>query len=262
MTSSKRDTSAITSFGCVFRTALAVKSTFSLHFEAPSSSRCETSNISRSSASIPRSARLSGRTGLTSHRRRFTSELTSRFDCCYNFPVRKWWVWAACLLPAAILVASTPPNNAIATSRITPELRASLTRDYEIEVVVTPHDGDAWSRLAKRVSGDGAKWEAIASFNKTGANLTSEQRVRVPFSLLRPELQRQIVTTLFPNDAPAPGGWRHTVIGSGVDGESLRKIAEWFTGDGANYSAIRKANPTQSLSTRKGDVIVVPKQLL
>jgi N-acetylmuramoyl-L-alanine amidase len=176
--------------------------------------------------------------------------------------VRKWWVWAACLLPAAFLVASTPPNNAIATSRITPELRASLTRDYEIEVVVTPHDGDAWSRLAKRVSGDGAKWEAIAAFNKADANLTSERRVHVPFSLLRPELQRQIVMTIFPNDAPAPSGWQHTVIGSGVEGESLWKIAEWFTGDGANYSAIRKANPTQSLSTRKGDVIVVPKQLL
>src|SRR5205085_2121019 len=135
--------------------------------------------------------------------------------------------------------------------------------DYEIDVVVKPHDGDAWSRLAKRVSGDAAKWEAIAGFNNAPANLTSEQIVRVPFSLLRPELQRQIVTTLFPNDAPAPGGWRHTVIGSsGVEGESLWKIAEWFTGDGANYGAIRKANPAQGLSTRKGDVIVVPTKLL
>jgi len=141
-------------------------------------------------------------------------------------------------------------------------MQASLTHDYEIDVVVRPHDGDAWSRLAKRVSGDGAKWETIAAFNHASPNLTSEQFVHVPFSLLRPELQRRVVTTLFPNDAPAPGGWRHTVIGSGVEGESLWKIAEWFTGDGANYSAIRKANPAQGLSTRKGDVIVVPKELL
>ena len=169
--------------------------------------------------------------------------------------MRKWWVWAISLLPAAALAAST--------SQITPELRATFTHDYEIEVVVKPHGGDAWTRLAKRVSGDAAKWEAIASFNNASPNLTSEQNVRVPFSLLRPEIQRQIVTTLFPNDAPAPGGWRHTVIGtSGVEGESLWKIAEWFTGDGANYGAIRKANPAQGLSTRKGDVIVVPKQLL
>jgi N-acetylmuramoyl-L-alanine amidase len=171
-------------------------------------------------------------------------------------------VWALSLLPAAVLAASTPQNNAIATSQITPELRASLTRDYEIDIAVTPHRGDAWTRLSKRVTGDAAKWEAIAEFNGASENLTTERTVRVPFSLLRPELQRQIVTTLFPNDAPAPGGWRHTVIGSGVEGESLWKIAEWFTGDGANYSAIRKANPSQGLSTRKGDVIVVPKQLL
>ena len=141
-------------------------------------------------------------------------------------------------------------------------MRAIFTHDYEIDVVVKPHEGDAWTRLAKRVGGDAAKWEAIASFNQASPKLTTEQLVRVPFSLLRPELQRQIVTTLFPNDAPAAGGWRHTVIGDGLEGESLWKIAEWFTGDGANYGAIRKANPSQGLSTRKGDVIVVPNRLL
>ena len=52
------------------------------------------------------------------------------------------------------------------------------------------------------------------------------------------------------------------VAGRGIEGETLWQIAEWFTGDGANYSAIRKANPAQGLSTRKGDVILVPKRLL
>jgi len=58
-------------------------------------------------------------------------------------------------------------------------------------------------------------------------------------------------------------GWRHVVVGTtGVEGESLWNIAEWFTGSGANYVAIRKANPAQGLSTRKGDVILIPKELL
>src|SRR5437773_3840988 len=39
-------------------------------------------------------------------------------------------------------------------------------------------------------------------------------------------------------------------------------IAEWFTGSGANYVTIRKANPAQGLSTRKGDVIFIPSELL
>jgi N-acetylmuramoyl-L-alanine amidase len=52
------------------------------------------------------------------------------------------------------------------------------------------------------------------------------------------------------------------VGGRGIEGESLWNIAEWFTGDGANYTTIRRANPEQGLSTRPGDVILVPQRLL
>jgi N-acetylmuramoyl-L-alanine amidase len=171
----------------------------------------------------------------------------------------------AVVMQAAILAAGTSnsPSDIVASARITPEVRATLGRDYVIDVIVTPHDGDAWSRLAKRVTGDGENWKSIATFNKAGDVLTTEQKVRVPFSLLRADLQRQIVSTLFPNDKRVGGAWRHVVVGaSGVEGESLWNIAEWFTGNGANYISIRKANPAQGLSTRKGDVIIVPKELL
>jgi len=138
-----------------------------------------------------------------------------------------------------------------------------LLRDYTIDVAVKPHDGDAWSRLAKRVTGDGMKWKLIADANGAGEKLNTEKTVHVPLRLLRPELQRQILKTLFPLDRMTDSGWRHVVAGgSGIEGESLWNIAEWFTGDGANYTEIRKANPTQGLSTRSGDVIVVPTQLL
>lgn len=143
------------------------------------------------------------------------------------------------------------------------DLRAALTRDYDIEVSVKPHDGDAWTRLAKRVTGDASNWEDIAAHNQADDRLKSHRRVLVPFSMLKPELQREIVKTLFPLDRSTVQGWTHTVIGArGIEGESLWKIAEWFTGDGANYTLIRKANPGQGLSTRKGDVILIPKRLL
>ena len=160
-------------------------------------------------------------------------------------------------IPAA---SQTAP---LASSSITPELRAALLRDYTIDVAVKPHDGDAWSRLAKRVTGDGAKWKAIAEANGGGEKLETEKSVHVPLRMLRPELQRQILKNLFPQDRMTESGWRHVVAGgSGIEGESLWNIAEWFTGDGANYPSIRKANPAQGLSTRPGDVIVVPTQLL
>jgi N-acetylmuramoyl-L-alanine amidase len=167
-------------------------------------------------------------------------------------------------LQAAVLVSAAPaPQAPIATARISPSLRATLTRDYEIDVTVKPHEGDAWTRLARRVSGDAANWEAIAAFNEADENLTTDRAVRVPYALLRSELQRDIVKTLFPRDERTADGWKHVVVGArGIEGESLWKIAEWLTGDGANYSLIRKANPGQGLSTRKGDVILVPKRLL
>ena len=179
--------------------------------------------------------------------------------------MRKGWGWVflnlvAIGLPAAPSPSSQPP---IAIAQITPSIRATLTREYEIDVAVTPHAGDAWTRLAKRITGDATNWEAIAALNQADEHLKSDQLVHVPFVMLRPNLQRDIITTLFPHDTATADGWRHLVVGSrGVEGESLWKLAEWFTGDGANYSLIRKANPTQGLSTRKGDVILVPKRLL
>ncbi len=170
----------------------------------------------------------------------------------------RWWVCVALLAAAA---NAAPSPKFIATTQVTPELRASLTAGYSIEVVVKPHEGDAWTRLAKRVTGDAANWRAMAATH--GEKLTTEMLVHVPFALLRPQLQRQIITTLFPKDAATESGWKHLVIGStGVEGESLWSIAEWFTGSGENYAAIRKANTAQGLSTHPGDVILIPKELL
>ena len=178
--------------------------------------------------------------------------------------MRSGWVWLFLSLQAAVVLSAAPATQApIAVAQISPELRAVLTRDYEIAVTVKPHEGDAWTRLARRVSGDAANWEELAAFNEADEKLESEQTVRVPFAMLKASLQRDIIRTLFPKDSLTDDGWKHLVVGSrGIEGESLWNIAEWLTGDGANYSLIRKANPDQGLSTRKGDVILVPKRLL
>ncbi len=163
----------------------------------------------------------------------------------------------------AAFANAAPSQNIIATTRVTSELRASLTAGYTIDILVTPHDGDAWTRLAKRVTGDADNWRAIVTYNGGNEALRTDVLVRVPLPLLRPELQRQILITLFPKDSLTGKGWKHIVVGSrGVEGESLWSIAEWFTGAGNNYVAIRKANPDQGLSTHPGDVILIPKPLL
>ncbi len=177
--------------------------------------------------------------------------------------MRSGWVWFFLNLQAVVLSAAPATQAPIATAQISSSLRATLTRDYTIDITVKPHEGDAWTRLARRVSGDAANWEEIAALNEADETLKTHKDVRVPYGLLKPELQLDIVKTLFPNDQRTAEGWKHLVVGArGIEGESLWNIAEWFTGDGANYSLIRKANPSQGLSTRKGDVILIPKRLL
>ncbi len=163
--------------------------------------------------------------------------------------MRKWWVWVFVFL--------------VATPALPSDFRAVLSHDYQIDVYVQPHDGDAWTRLAKRMTGDAAKWEDIAQFNQSNDTLKTYKTVRVPFALLKPALQVEIIKTIFPNDRRTADGWQHVVVGGkSVEGEPLWNIAEWFTGDGANYALVRKANPNQGLSTHTGDVILVPNALL
>jgi N-acetylmuramoyl-L-alanine amidase len=173
--------------------------------------------------------------------------------------VRKWWVWVLLSIFSAPALHSDPAG----TIKGNAEVRAVLSHDYQIDVYVQPHDGDAWTRLAKRVTCDAARWEDIAQFNHADDALKTLRPVRVPFLLLRGSLQRDIIQTVFPNDRRTVDGWKHIVVGGrGIEGESLWNIAEWFTGDGANYSVVRKANPGQGLSTRAGDVILIPNVLL
>lgn len=177
-----------------------------------------------------------------------------------------WWrVWGVLALVAGpgvfVAYAATPP--ALVSTEVSSGITASLTPAYEIEVIVRAHRGDAWTRLAKRVTGDASHWEEIAAQNGGDDNLRSDQKVNIPFSILRKDLQRDAIKKLFPADRKTKAGWEHVVVGSrGIEGESLWKIAEWFTGDGIHYSDIRKANPRQGLSTRKGDVILIPGKLL
>jgi len=150
----------------------------------------------------------------------------------------------------------------LATARLSDETHAALDRSYDVQLIVSPHPGDAWSRLARRLTGDAENWHAIAELNKAGLRLTTEEEIRVPLAMLKPVLQLEVVVSLFPRDSRTAGGWTHRVIGGDIEGESLWKIAEWFTGDGAHYAALREANPGQALSTHKGDVIFIPRKLL
>ncbi|HVT05770.1 MAG TPA: N-acetylmuramoyl-L-alanine amidase [Thermoanaerobaculia bacterium] len=162
-------------------------------------------------------------------------------------------------MSAASLAASS-----LASGRLAPGSEVVLGDDLEIALIVHPHEGDAWTRLAKRVTGDASSWKSLADRSHLTGSLKTSDQVRVPFSMLKPDLQRQVVQALFPSDRVTPEGWIHHVAGGDGDseGEPLWKIAEWFTGDGANYSSIREANSMKRLSTRRGDTLLIPRSIL
>lgn len=167
----------------------------------------------------------------------------------------------------AVLLAFGAEAAAGSNPRISADLgdgmTAVLDRDYEIWITAVPRDGDAWTRLSLRLTGDASRWKALAELNQMGPNLLRGVRVRVPFDLLREELRERAVIALFPRDRRVDGGWIHEVGGgSEIEGEPLWKIAQWFTGQGQRYAQIRDANPNLGLSTRVGDAVLIPEPLL
>ncbi|MGH9458326.1 MAG: LysM peptidoglycan-binding domain-containing protein, partial [Thermoanaerobaculia bacterium] len=170
-----------------------------------------------------------------------------------------WVVVSLCgVLLAGPILAGEMRQASLADGRI-----VRLEADQEIALLVEPERGDAWTRLALRLTGDASNWRELARLNGMGENLLFGRRVRVPFAMLRPSLQRGAIRALFPGDRPDDGGWRHLIVaGTDAEGETLWRIAEWFTGDGANYARIREANPGQSLSTRRGESVLIPTAIL
>lgn len=147
--------------------------------------------------------------------------------------------------------------------RLDPHRKVALTTDHQIVLEVLPHDGDAWSRLALRICGDASKWRTLSELNDRGPNLLRGVRIHVPFDMIRPEMKAEIIRALFPADSRHERGWIHEIVSaSGPEGESLWRIAEWFTGAGENYASIRRANPGQTLSTKHGQRILIPEEIL
>lgn len=173
-------------------------------------------------------------------------------------------VWKATTLAGIFCLCLNSSSGAAEVSaRLDPERKAELTTQHDIVLEVVPHDGDAWTRLARRVCGDGSVWKQLAEINGRGPNLLRGIPIEVPFDMVRPEMRVEVIRALFPRDVRHEKGWIHEVVSeSGPEGESLWRIAEWFAGAGEDYAAIRRANPGMPLSTKVTQRILIPEEIL
>ena len=172
---------------------------------------------------------------------------------------------AAALLALGLAVAATTPSAAAATLRVElgDGLVAAMGDDQRLVLEARPEAREGLLAFARRLCGDDGAAPSIAAENGDVAVLRAGVRYRVPFDLLRPELQRRLVEALFPADAPAADGWRHSSRGAGALGrESLWSLGEWFTGDGASFRAIREYNGLTEEEVAAGQVVTIPAELL
>ena len=140
---------------------------------------------------------------------------------------------------------------------------AALGADGGLWLEAEPKTSEGLLAFTRRLCGSDAPAAAIGAANGEPAHLEAGERYRVPFALLGGELQRRVAEALFPGDQAAADGWRHTARGAGpLRREGLWHLAEWFTGDGANYRAIREYNRLADEEVAAGATVVIPAELL
>jgi N-acetylmuramoyl-L-alanine amidase len=82
----------------------------------------------------------------------------------------------------------------------------------------------------------------------------------VTYEHLSPEAKHWVLESVFPDDEWADDGIRHRVRWPEL--ESVWLMASLFSGHGQNYDQLQQANPGNPEKLRKGDVWVIPRNLL
>jgi N-acetylmuramoyl-L-alanine amidase len=167
---------------------------------------------------------------------------------------------AAGAASAAPAQGPLPAKRAVA---ISPQARVLVCAGDELFFEAAPLKGESLPVLSRRLTGDVQNQKAILASNPgLKTPLRRDVHVRVPYRLLVPDLKRAALAALFPGSRAQAGGWSHRVSSPTGRPESLWRIAEWYTGDGKNYRAIRAEGGIASLQTETGQTVLVPARLL
>ena len=171
--------------------------------------------------------------------------------------------WSAPLLLAALL--ALPAGDAAAreperSGPIGPGMRAVL-RAGEIVVEARPERGEGWLAFARRLTGESSAADEVRRANGGRAELLAGRWYAVPYRRVAPELRHRALRAVFPDDCLGPHGWVHRVDGRG-GGTGLWQLAEWLTGRGESFAAIRDFNAMEDEALRPDDRLVVPTELL
>ena len=184
-------------------------------------------------------------------------------------------VWAhrgnyvVCLFLLIILVSGpsagqpSDKGSAIKRVRMSNGMIAAIDIDQQLFLEAEPLRGEGLIRFSKRLCNTSDFASAIGQANGGSRKLKTGFRYKVPFDLLASDFQLMVVKALFYEDKADPAGWMHRVQVSSAHGsESLWHVADWFTGQGQNYRAIREGNRLSDDELIPGQTLLIPAHLL
>jgi N-acetylmuramoyl-L-alanine amidase len=166
------------------------------------------------------------------------------------------------LLLALLSITTTLAAEPARVIKVSEELRVSIEDDEQVFLSVRPLPGEALDAFVRRFTDDPATKKEILAGNAGMNLLRKDVFVRVPYRLLSDNYRRIAMEALFPGDHGDAREWTHLVTAPAGHPESLWRIAEWFTGDGANYRSIREDGRIASLPTESGQAVRIPARLL
>ena len=150
-------------------------------------------------------------------------------------------------------------EGALRTVRISAEIKVSIEAGDEVFLAARPLPLENLDAFIKRFTDDARTKKEILAQNSDLKLFRRDVFVRVPYRLLSDSYKKIAIEALFPGDRGDPKGWTHVVGSSNGHPETLWRIAEWFTGNGANYREIRTDG---SVVTEAGQTVRIPANLL
>jgi len=144
---------------------------------------------------------------------------------------------------------------------------ATLRRPFEDRATVTIAAG-RYLGLECKMPRAGARDAFLDRYLEPAVNreaFLKARKVFLHYGLLKPEVQRRVVETIFPQDYADAAGWWHVATQEQAPGaESWFNLAEWLTGDGMNYNILEYIPENQAYKgpLRKGRVLFIPRDLL
>ncbi len=165
---------------------------------------------------------------------------------------------ARTVLAALALGAPAAPATAATERAMLPSgARAALVDRRELYLEAAPLPGEGLLAFTRRFTGGTEAYRQIARINGNPRRLLAGTRYRIPYESLAQDWMLGAIRALFPADQASADGWLHR---SG--GESLDQIALWLTGSAQRSAAIRTANGLSGETTKPGQEIRIPNELL